>query len=136
MPLNASGKIDRQALRNLPVSTISQRVDSTGDLTEIEYKLAQTWRDTLPQETQEVYTIDAASDFFHVGGNSILLIELRQLVNMRFLVDLPLIRLFENSTLGAMAATIQNISTGQDTSVDWEVETKVPKDFFQVKMQQ
>lgn len=42
MPLNTSGKIDRQALQNLPVSITSQRgTDLTRELTESESKLVQ-----------------------------------------------------------------------------------------------
>lgn len=135
MPLNASGKIDRRALQSLPVQNTSEGVNQTSSLTETESKLAQIWREALPKQMEELYTIDAASDFFHVGGNSMLLIELRQLVNKRFQVDLPLIRLFENSTLSAMATIIRDLSPGQDTTIDWEVETEVPADFLQVNIE-
>lgn len=136
MPLTASGKIDRRALQRLAVPSISREPESTGELTETESKLAQVWRDTLPRQVQEVHRIDAASDFFHVGGNSLLLIELRQLINQRFQASLPLIKLFENSTLGAMAAMIQDLSSGADTAIDWEAETAIPNDLLETRTQQ
>jgi hybrid polyketide synthase/nonribosomal peptide synthetase ACE1 len=136
MPLTASGKIDRKALQNLPIPTTSQqRTDLTRELTETEYKLVQIWGEVLPHQMQEIYTIDEASDFFHVGGNSMLLIELRELVRKKFQVHLPLLRLFEHSALGAMAAAIQDLSAGQVTEIDWEVETEVPHDYLQLNIQ-
>lgn len=136
MPLTASGKIDRRALQRLAVPSISREPESTGELTETESKLAQVWRDTLPRQVQEVHRIDTASDFFHVGGNSLLLIELRQLINQRFQASLPLIKLFENSTLGAMAAMLQDLSSGADTAIDWEAETAIPNDLLETRTQQ
>ncbi|KAI3396960.1 hypothetical protein diail_11360 [Diaporthe ilicicola] len=135
MPLNSSGKIDRKAFRNIPVTSATHKATPTRELTDTESTLAEIWREVLPQQMEEMHAIDAASDFFHVGGNSMLLIELRRLVNKKLQLDLPMIRLFENSTLGAMAITIQNTSTDQDMKVDWEVETEVPNEFSQLSSQ-
>ena len=137
MPLNASGKTDRQALQNLPIPTISQqKTGLTRELTETESKLVQVWGEVLPQQMQDIYTIDEASDFFHVGGNSMLLIELRELVRKNFQVYLPLLWLFEHSTLGAMATAVQDVSPGEATEIDWEMETEVPSDYLQLSIQQ
>ncbi|KAJ5656202.1 hypothetical protein N7507_008152 [Penicillium longicatenatum] len=137
LPLNASGKIDRKALQRLAIPSISQGPKLTGEeLTETESKLSQIWRDTLPKQLEEVHQIDTASDFFHVGGNSMLLIELRQLANKRFQANLPLIKLFENSTLGAMAAMIQDLSSDADTAIDWAAETAIPEDLLEARTQQ
>lgn len=137
MPLNASGKTDRQALQNIPIPTISQqKTGLTRELTEIESKLVQIWGEVLPQEIQDIYTIDEASDFFHVGGNSMLLIELRELVRKNFQVHIPLLRLFEHSTLGAMAAAVHDFSPGEATEIDWEMETEIPSDYLELNIQQ
>jgi hybrid polyketide synthase/nonribosomal peptide synthetase ACE1 len=136
MPLTTSGKVDRKALQTLGVPSIVREPESTAELTETEAKLAQVWQDSLPQQLQEVHRINAASDFFHVGGNSLLLIELRQLINKTFQTDLPLIKLFENSTLGAMATMIQDVSSGGDTAINWEAETAVPNDLLEAQTSQ
>nr|BBM90003.1 putative polyketide synthase-nonribosomal peptide synthetase hybrid [Trichoderma sp. BCC7579] len=130
MPLTSSGKIDRRALQSLAVPDSSLGVVSVkaGELTETESKLAEIWREVLPEHLRAINTIGEDSDFFHCGGNSMLLLELRQLVNKKFAVNLPLIQLFENSTLSGMAATV-NGSSLSDSIVDWEVETKIPEDF-------
>ena len=136
MPLNASGKTDRQALQNIPIPTKQQETGLTRELTKTESKLVQIWGEVLPQQMQDIYTIDEASDFFHVGGNSMLLIELRELVRNNFGVHLPLLRLFEHSTLGAMAAAVQDLSPGEATEIDWEMETEVPPDYLELNIQQ
>ena len=137
MPLNASGKTDRQALQNLPMPTISQQQTGlTRELTETESKLVQIWGEVLPQQVQNIYTIDETSDFFHVGGNSMLLIELRELVKKNFQVHLPLLRLFEHSTLGAMAAAVQDFSPGEAAEIDWKMETEVPSDYLDLNIQE
>jgi hybrid polyketide synthase/nonribosomal peptide synthetase ACE1 len=128
MPLTASGKIDRRALQKIAVPSTGREVESSEELTNTEAKLARGWQDVLPQQLQDVHRINAASDFFHVGGNSMLLIELRQVVSRSFQTDLPLIKLFENSTLGAMAKMIQDVSLGADAAIDWEAETAIPAD--------
>ncbi|KUJ20445.1 polyketide synthetase [Mollisia scopiformis] len=134
MPLNSSGKIDRQALQKLPIPTSSERTHPERELTVTESKLVQVWEEVLPQQMADIHTIDEASDFFHVGGNSMLLIELRERVKQKFQVGLPLIRLFEHSTLGAMATTIQDLSVGKATEINWEIETEVPHDFSRLNL--
>nr|A0A7L9EYL1.1 RecName: Full=Hybrid PKS-NRPS synthetase xenE; AltName: Full=Xenoacremones biosynthesis cluster protein E [Xenoacremonium sp. BF-2018a]QOJ72663.1 XenE [Xenoacremonium sp. BF-2018a] len=137
MPLNASGKIDRRALQNLDIpSTLQQKTRSKRKLTDTESKLAQIWVEVLPQQLQEVYAIDETSDFFQVGGNSMLLIELRELVKKRFQVHLPLLRFFEHSTLGAMAAAIQDTSPGEKLEINWDVETEVPSAYSELNTQE
>ncbi|KAL7929276.1 polyketide synthetase [Trichoderma chlorosporum] len=131
MPLTSSGKIDRRALQSLAVSdaTIGAVLGNGGELTETESKLAEIWREVLPEHIRAVNTITAESDFFHSGGNSMLLLELRQLVNKQFAVNLPLIQLFENSTLSGMAATVSGSALSNDAIIDWETETSIPRDF-------
>ena len=137
MPLNASGKTDRQALQNLPIPILSQqKTDMTRELTDTEFKIFQIWGEVLPQQMQDIYTIDESSDFFHVGGNSMLLIELRELLRKKFQIHLPLLRLFEHSTLGAMAAAVQDFSPVEGIEIDWDIETEIPVDYLDLDIQQ
>ncbi|KXH56087.1 polyketide synthase/peptide synthetase [Colletotrichum salicis] len=137
MPLNPSGKIDRGSLQKLDLpSGSTQNKEPTRRLTETESKLAQVWKEVLPQQLQDVHVINEATDFFQVGGNSMLLIELRQVVKKRFQADLQLLRLFESSTLGAMAAAIRNLAFDERSPVDWDTETKVPRSWAQLNVQQ
>ncbi|KAK4228637.1 hypothetical protein QBC38DRAFT_508775 [Podospora fimiseda] len=117
IPLTSSGKVGRNSLKALPVTS----------WTETEQFLAQIWESTVPR----VGLINPTSDFFHVGGNSMLLIELRNLITHNFGVTLPLTQLFEHSTLTAMASIITSSATlpQSSESINWAVESSIPPSF-------
>ncbi|KAK0741489.1 polyketide synthetase [Schizothecium vesticola] len=116
--LTSSGKIDRKALQALPLPA-SQATEDAAPLTSTEQRLASIWESVLPQG---LHAITSTSDFFNVGGNSMLLIELRNLIQREFSTTLPLLRLFEHSTLSAMASAISS-SPSATTSINWANET-------------
>ncbi|EAW15015.1 putative NRPS-like enzyme [Aspergillus clavatus NRRL 1] len=95
----------------------------------------------LPQymHPAAILTIDritlttSASDFFHVGGDSMLLIELRNFVRREFDVTLPLLRLFEHSTLSAMSSAIHPASNSEKpSSIDWASEIAIPSSLLTI----
>ncbi|QLI74157.1 Polyketide synthase-nonribosomal peptide synthetase [Metarhizium brunneum] len=69
-------------------------------------KSREIWLQILGDTPSSLHIIDSDTDFFHVGGSSRSLIELHAEINKEFNTDMPLIQLFENSTLGAMARQI------------------------------
>ncbi|KAK4035028.1 hypothetical protein C8A01DRAFT_48697 [Parachaetomium inaequale] len=79
-------------------------------------------------------SLDSQSDFFHVGGSSLSLINLQHLIKQRF----------HSSSLGGMAAAVQaelpKAESGSDgavgtttipASIDWEHEAALPSDLQQ-----
>lgn len=120
IPLTSSGKIDRKALQALPLPA-TQATEDAAPLTSTERRLAAIWESVLPQ----LHAIAPTSDFFHVGGNSMLLIEVRNLIQREFFTALPLLRLFEHSTLSAMASAISS-SSSATASINWSNETALP----------
>lgn len=120
LPMTSSGKIDRKALQVLPLPA-TQATEDAAPLTSTEQRLATIWESVLPQ----LHAITPTSDFFHVGGNSMLLIEVRNLIQREFSVALPLLRLFEHSTLSAMASAISS-SSSSTASINWSNETALP----------
>ena len=132
IPLTSHGKIDRRALDQLPLEgSVGQRANA-GDLTSMEFQLRDVWESLLPQELTQLHQLNAKSDFFQVGGNSMLLIKLQRSIRDSFDVDVPVIRLFENSALGVMASAIENNSDNEVVAIDWEHETAVSKEILQV----
>lgn len=130
IPLTTSGKVDRKALQTLAIPASSHKETGPSKaLTETETILAQIWEKVIPQQVQQVHTINASSDFFHVGGNSMLLIELRELMRGKFSIHPPLLQLFEHSKLGSMAAVIQDLAPEEGNEVDWETETEIPSNY-------
>lgn len=132
MPLNTHGKIDRRALAQLPVEKSVGETVNTGDLTSTEFHIRDIWEAILPRELTQLHPLNSNSDFFQVGGNSMLLIKLQRSILENFNVDLPVIRLFENSTLGVMAAAVENTSDNGPVAIDWEHETAVSREILQL----
>ena len=132
MPLTTHGKVDRCALAQLPVEGSVAETANTGDLSSMEFQIRDIWESILPQELTRLHPLDAKSDFFHVGGNSMLLIKLQRSISENFNVDLPVIRLFEHSILGLMAAAVENTSDNGPVVIDWEHETAVSQEILQI----
>ncbi|KAK5635444.1 hypothetical protein RRF57_011156 [Xylaria bambusicola] len=139
MPTNASGKIDRSAFKTISIAQDSEDGHNVGDetLSNTEAHLKQLWEAVLSKEIVSQHQINANSDFFHVGGSSMLLINLRADIQDAFSVELSLFQLFDASTLGGMATVIDGLTgkkgsvefTGgqkeevNDGEIDWEKET-------------
>lgn len=134
LPRTPSGKLDRGAINALPISNGSQQATAAAQLTSMEDQLRSAWKEVLAPSTaaenelQHVHHIDAGSDFFHVGGNSMLLIQLQSLIKKRFGANLTVMRLFERSILRDMAAEIHDATSALDIEVDWTAETAIGKD--------
>lgn len=108
LPRTVSGKIDRLAAQALHLPHSSQtRSSNLSKNRDTETQLLEIWRDVLTREVMDNYSVDANSDFFQVGGTSLLLVALRARLQKDFEIDLPLVELFDHSTLGRMAARLQ-----------------------------
>jgi nonribosomal peptide synthetase protein BlmVI len=100
LPTTASGKLDRRALvaRGLP----TPRSAGGSAVTQTEARLAEIWAATLSIDAE----IGPNTDFFALGGHSLLLARLQVRVFETFRVRLPLQRLIGLSSLSAMARAI------------------------------
>jgi len=106
MPLNANGKIDRNALPRLsddvvltdnPKSTLAfKHLES-----ETQREVACLWQEVLHREDWR-----ADDNFFDIGGNSILLVALHHRLEERYPDRLTVADLFENATLRGMAGIL------------------------------
>lgn len=132
MPVNSSSKLDRLAISSLPLPQSTKKATGRSSLTEVESKLKRVWEIVLSEDLARLHDINADTDFFHVGGNSLLLIHLQALIYTSFGVRLPLVRLFESSTLDHMASKIQNLAENSATLIDWQKETMLLADLVQL----
>lgn len=101
LPLTASGKIDRAALAGWvtqPLSPVGERAPATA----LERALADLWAAVL-----EAPAVWPESDFFALGGHSLLGIKLLGRVGEELGVELPLRALFEEPTVAGMARLIE-----------------------------
>ncbi|KAL7912441.1 non-ribosomal peptide synthetase [Trichoderma velutinum] len=110
MPLNHHGKVDRKYLSQSPIKKTAdvlkaihspERNRSTQFLRDIE----EIWRDVLG-DLVAGQALDENSDFFLVGGNSLLLIKVQNKINERIGRNIPLVNLFEASTMERMATIL------------------------------
>jgi hypothetical protein len=99
LPLTASGKVDRQRLRDRVPSAPARQV--TGPRTDTERELLTIWRDVLPG-----VDLGIDDDFFRIGGHSLLATKVIARARARFEVELPLHLIFASPTVEAMAAEI------------------------------
>ena len=105
-PTNYSGKVDGKAISELqshPREAFSRIMPQANGLVA---KSREIWLQVLCDTPSSLHIIDSDTDFFHVGGSSISMVELQAEINKGFNTDMPLIQLFENSTLGTMARQI------------------------------
>ena len=79
--------------------------------------------------------ITARTDFFHVGGSSLLLLSFQAHIEETFHCEMPLVRMFESSTLSAMAQPIdQGLSYDVEAdAIDWVKETALPLDLLHIE---
>ncbi|KAH7024908.1 uncharacterized protein B0I36DRAFT_416764 [Microdochium trichocladiopsis] len=135
LPVTGRGKLDTKLLSTMPLETHDLTGSSTEEeiLTETEQRLREVWQQVLTDAgvAKEIMAIKKDSDFFSVGGNSLLLMQLRVQIRRAFEgVDIPLIQLFQSSSLAALAARIAGTAEGHHKVdvIDWEKETQLDED--------
>jgi amino acid adenylation domain-containing protein/non-ribosomal peptide synthase protein (TIGR01720 family) len=95
IPLTPTGKIDRAAL---PIPTADDAETLTPPETELETRLAQIWQDTL-----KIPQIGTNQNFFELGGDSILSLQIVARARRAGLIIAPR-DLFEHQTIAELAA--------------------------------
>jgi amino acid adenylation domain-containing protein len=105
LPLNANGKIDRNALPEPDLTKL--QAEYVAPRNPIEQRLASIWTDVLGIKNPGIH-----DNFFALGGHSLLATQLVNRVRDAFGADLPLRRLFEFPTLGGLAERVADICSG------------------------
>ncbi|KAK4130807.1 putative PKS-NRPS protein [Trichocladium antarcticum] len=120
LPLTVSKKLDRRAVKDLPVAGSWQAPSSATSGNE---QIKRLWEQVIPGQLLAGREISPTTDFFHVGGTSLLLVELQALLKKKLGAAPSVQQLFQASTLETMAAladgTAEKITDGH---VDWEAE--------------
>ncbi|KAF4124349.1 Acyl transferase domain in polyketide synthase (PKS) enzyme [Geosmithia morbida] len=134
--LQASGGVLSDAVASLRTSAegtvkfmVVHVVFSAGNLSEDK---GSYWEAVIPEELVGLYEIEANSDFFTIGGNSLLLIELQGRIRADLGISIALPKLFQSATLRSMARLLpgmDDIEPELDNRIDWTSETAlVPGD--------
>ncbi|RYP78585.1 hypothetical protein DL770_006880 [Monosporascus sp. CRB-9-2] len=82
IPATSNGKTDRLAFDSLPIPDDDTTDTSTG-LTDMEAAVREVWHEVLSHRMARKARVNPDSDFFHVGGNSLLLIKLQTVLILR-----------------------------------------------------
>lgn len=127
LPRGATGKTDRRAVGQLPLPVAGGDSAAVADfsraevaLTPDEERLGELWAQILPREVvgARMQHMTARSDFFRLGGSSLLLLQLQRLVEDEFDVRLSLPDLFGASSLAGMTALVCSSSTRSTSPVE------------------
>ncbi|KAF2797429.1 AMP-binding enzyme [Melanomma pulvis-pyrius CBS 109.77] len=132
LPMMSSGKLDRRAVAALPLPELSNLSDvwndNPGSLTETEVQLKKMWEVLISKSVTKLHRIRADTDFFQVGGTSMLLLRLQAHIRESFGFTIPFVDMFESSTLGSMARRIDNNKRESELETfDWDLETEIPE---------
>jgi amino acid adenylation domain-containing protein len=107
IPRNPNGKRDRSALQNLSIPAAPTELTADETLTEMESRLKKMWEKVLPPIARSLQ-LGPDSDFFHVGGNSLLLLQLQSAVKEEIGSKVSLAELFQASTIRGMAKRVSS----------------------------
>ncbi|HEU4507290.1 MAG TPA: amino acid adenylation domain-containing protein, partial [Pyrinomonadaceae bacterium] len=106
--LTGSGKVNRQSLPAPDQSRPIAREDFVAPRNELEETIARIWREVLA-----VDQISVNDDFFDVGGNSLLAMQIIARVCNTFEVYLPLHSLFDRPTIAGLAQNVETHTSGE-----------------------
>jgi iturin family lipopeptide synthetase B len=117
LPLTTNGKIDRGSL---PEPSPGADSKYTAPRDEIEKKIVEIWADVLCIEKNSIIGID--SNFFQLGGHSLIATIVISKIQKIFNTPLPLVELFTNPTIRALSEYIkstakENAAAADDTVV-------------------
>ena len=127
LPVTERGKLDSRKLAASPLPKEAQNEETDDQLTEHEIRLRDVWRNVLGDISFSL-PIRRSSDFFSVGGNSLLLLPLKTEIRRVFGVDIPLPELFQSSTLQLLTGRLTG--DAKTVHIDWENETNVDVNTF------
>ncbi len=102
VPLSSNGKVNRKAL---PAPKNQKKNEYELPSTSIEKELAEIWAEVLEIEQQE---ISLESDFFQLGGHSILAIQMINKLNAAYGVQFGIEDIFVSSDLKTFSNIIEN----------------------------
>ncbi|KAM7215919.1 lovastatin nonaketide synthase [Rhypophila decipiens] len=135
LPKTANGKVDRRAVERLPLSdsrdVVQEPSEENGEApvaTLAEGELRWIWQDVLsPVFVHDKPNIGPETDFFAVGGSSLLLVHLQSAIKEKMGISMELHRLYAASTLSKMAVALsQQRECVVPDAIDWLKETSVP----------
>lgn len=113
IPLTTAGKLDRKKLATLAVPAEDHAPDRIAPAGATELTLARIWCTVLGLES-----VGSNRNFFELGGHSMAMVRVQNLIDAEFDIDIPLLKLFEHTTIGQLAAHLDRHRTGAGPTAD------------------
>jgi len=98
LPLNANGKVDRKALPAPDDARPDLATAFIAPQGELEEFIAAQWRDLL-----RLARVGSRDNFFDLGGNSVMIVQIHHRLKQHLQRDIPLIALFQYPTIDTLA---------------------------------
>ncbi|MBD3919132.1 amino acid adenylation domain-containing protein [Paenibacillus sp. PR3] len=123
IPLTVNGKADRKALNQFAETYESNR-EYISPQSDIEVMLAEIWGELLHQER-----VGTQDNFFDIGGNSLLLLQMHAKLQARLSHPLKVTDLFAYPTIQGLAAFLHSETVAAKQEV-WLQYSELPGEFF------
>ncbi|KAF2281157.1 uncharacterized protein EI97DRAFT_472412 [Westerdykella ornata] len=124
LPLTNHSKVDRAALKAMPLPQKAAAGRDDSELSETMITLRGVWYDVLEMEDGVRPEVTSSTNFFHVGGNSLLVLRLQARIRQLFNAAIPLYELLGANTLSQMARKIEECTSLEP--INWDEETQPP----------
>jgi amino acid adenylation domain-containing protein/non-ribosomal peptide synthase protein (TIGR01720 family) len=111
LPLTANGKVDRHALPTPDGARQELRAPFVPAGTETEEKIAAIWKEAVG-----IDTIGVDDNFFEVGGDSLIMIEVQWKLQELFGRNVPLAEIFQNPTVRTLAAAFDRPAADEEST--------------------
>jgi thioesterase domain-containing protein/acyl carrier protein len=102
MPLTPNGKIDRKALRDVPLVDPVVAKGPAVPSTPLEQQLAQIWQRIL-----SLPTVGVRDNFFDLGGHSLMAVRLVSEINRTLHFNMRVLNLFQHPTIESLAKILE-----------------------------
>ncbi|WP_160643686.1 non-ribosomal peptide synthetase [Chengkuizengella marina] len=103
IPKTNNGKLDKKQLMQCKDRLNEEILDDESFISESEQKIKQLWKEVL-----EVEKVGIHDQFFDIGGNSILLMQVHSQLEKRFNWELNIVDLFNHPTIAKLAKFIDH----------------------------
>jgi amino acid adenylation domain-containing protein len=131
LPMTVHGKLDRQALKSLPVERLAllrRSSPATAPRTAIEKELMRVWREVL-----RMTEISRNDNFFELGGHSLMITQTALRIQATMGRTVPLRVFFESPILAEMAQKIEEYPPTSLTS-DREFDFRVSRERYRLRL--
>ncbi|HEX6861716.1 MAG TPA: FkbM family methyltransferase, partial [Thermoanaerobaculia bacterium] len=120
LPVSRNGKVDRRALPEPESLRPDERAEPVPPRNEVEATIASIWQQVLQRDRVGVH-----DNFFDLGGQSLLLLQVHTRVREAFASDVSVLDLFQHPTVSALAELLTRSGSAPDSLADVEDEARL-----------